>query len=69
MPFIRVQAGQRALSRSCTHLWCQNGENLGKNNVSGEGKKDMIAERGEPHGPFEVGGILQQQKKKTQDTG
>lgn len=66
MPYICVQSGHMALSHTCTHLWSQECENLGKNNVSGESKKDMIAERGEPHGPLEIGSILRQKRTQRQ---
>lgn len=41
-----------------THLWGHQGENLCKDNVTGESKKDMIAEHGEPHHPLEVCDVL-----------
>lgn len=66
MPYICVQSGHMAHSHTCTHLWSQEGENLGKDNVSGESKKDMIAEGGKPHGPFEIRSILQQKKTQHQ---
>lgn len=45
-------------SGTCTHLRSYQGEYLGKDNVTGESKKDMIAECREPHHPLEVGHIL-----------
>lgn len=49
---------KRRIAGFRTHLWGHQGENLCKDNVTGQSKKDMIAERGEPHHPLEVCHVL-----------
>ncbi len=59
---LDYSASSRTSTRTGTHLWSQQGEYLGKDNVTGESKKDMITECREPHHPFEVRNILWQRK-------
>ena len=53
-----TQTRSDSTAHTCTHLWSYQGEYLGKDHMTDESEKDMIAECREPHHPFEVRHIL-----------
>lgn len=48
-----------------THLRGNHGANFGKDHMTSEGKKDVVAECCEPHHPFKISHILKVRKKVT----